>query len=155
MDSTMRVVPKTLLEGLEGRLLLASDVTAPTVPPVDAATARAESAAPLSPAPLRVATRPVPKARPVPVRGAPPAPIPVQRVVIKSANANSRAHAITVTWAPLAGATGYRVERSPDNQAWSNVAALAGATTGFTDVGLAEGTTYWYRVRADTSGVLS
>lgn len=61
--------------------------------------------------------------------------------------------AIALTWAAVAGATGYRVERSPTGTSgWSQVGAPTSSTS-LTDSGLPEGTRYYYRVTAyNTAG---
>lgn len=54
-----------------------------------------------------------------------------------------------LTWVDnAANETGFRVERSLDGASWVEIALLAANTTAFTDAGLAEGTTYEYRVRS-------
>ncbi|MBI3856881.1 MAG: PQQ-binding-like beta-propeller repeat protein, partial [Planctomycetes bacterium] len=54
-----------------------------------------------------------------------------------------------LSWtAPPSGVMGYRIERSPDNAAWSILHAQGYGTTTFTDVGLDPGVTWYYRVLA-------
>lgn len=62
---------------------------------------------------------------------------------------------VTLSWAPIPGAVGYRVERSPDILTpYSTVGSPAGNS--FPDAGLTRGNTYLYRVRAvDSTGALS
>ena len=64
--------------------------------------------------------------------------------------AAASASGVTVSWAANApSVTGYDVQRSADGTTWSTVATIANpATTTYADTGLAEGTTYSYRVRA-------
>jgi PKD repeat protein len=52
---------------------------------------------------------------------------------------------LTVAWDSVAGATGYKVERSTNNLLYTEVASVSG--TSYTDTSLASGS-YWYRVRA-------
>src|SRR5262249_24610507 len=60
--------------------------------------------------------------------------------------------AIQLAWAGVSGATGYKIERSPDGAGgWAQIATTAASTTSFLNTGLSAATTYYYRVR-DTSG---
>jgi YD repeat-containing protein len=62
---------------------------------------------------------------------------------------------VTLSWAPVSGASSYRVERSPDILTpYSTVGSTAGIS--FPDAGVTRGYTYLYRVRAvDATGALS
>jgi hypothetical protein len=44
--------------------------------------------------------------------------------------------------------TGFRIERSPDSSDWAQIATVAANISGYSDTGLAPGTTYHYRVYA-------
>ncbi|MDR2911175.1 MAG: fibronectin type III domain-containing protein [Bacteroidales bacterium] len=55
---------------------------------------------------------------------------------------------INLSWTAVTGATGYRVERSPNGTSnWTQIIASVTATT-YNNTGLAAGTIYYYRVRA-------
>ncbi len=57
-------------------------------------------------------------------------------------------------WPAVAGATGYTVFRSIDNQHYSPIATLPATATGYTDTGLQGSLDYFYRVTAiDAAGV--
>ncbi|HEX8914992.1 MAG TPA: fibronectin type III domain-containing protein [Humisphaera sp.] len=59
------------------------------------------------------------------------------------------ADAIDLAWTDTSGVeTGYRVQRSPDGTTWSDLSDLSAGTQQFSDTGLAEDTTYHYRVVA-------
>lgn len=56
---------------------------------------------------------------------------------------------IGLSWAAVAGATGYTIERSPDGASgWTEIATLDGWATAYPDSGLSAGTVYRYRIRA-------
>jgi hypothetical protein len=75
--------------------------------------------------------------------GAPAPPAPPTNLAASALNATQ----IRLTWTASSGATGYRVERSPDGTAsWSP--AGTSATTSFTDSNLLPSTSYFYRVVA-------
>ncbi len=117
----------------------APDTAAPRAPTSDGPPSERPGAAP-TPAP---AVDPRPTG--VPHQGVfpPPAPTGVMAVAAGS-------EAIVVTWADIAGATAYRVERSPDGSVgWQPPASnvLQGVGTA-TDGSLQPGTTYFYRVVA-------
>lgn len=59
------------------------------------------------------------------------------------------AHALqlTVGWDRVAGASGYKVERSANNLLFAEIASVSSTTTSYTDSNLTNGS-YWYRVRA-------
>ena len=54
---------------------------------------------------------------------------------------------MTLSWSSVAGNTGYKLERSPDNATWTQIATPAAGATSHPDTGLASGTTYYYRLR--------
>lgn len=61
--------------------------------------------------------------------------------------------AITVTWPAVTGATGFKVERSPDGGVWTVVSTInVGTTLSYADTGLSADTEYFYRVRAVDAG---
>ena len=59
---------------------------------------------------------------------------------------------IDLAWTDVAGETGYRIERSVDQQTWAEIAATAANVTNYQNAALAAATTYYYRVRAVNSG---
>lgn len=70
-------------------------------------------------------------------------------VIAGTASSSSQ---INLSWAVVANATGYVVERSTDGNTWSVRATLnSGTTTSYADTGLAGSTTYHYRVLASGS----
>src|SRR5207249_2597879 len=48
--------------------------------------------------------------------------------------------------------TGFKIERSPDNLAWSQIATVAANVATYSNTGLTPNTTYYYRVRATNTG---
>lgn len=58
---------------------------------------------------------------------------------------------VVLSWNDVAGNYGYKVERSPDNVSWSQVATPVQGATGYTNTGLSAGTTYYYRVSTKNS----
>jgi fibronectin type 3 domain-containing protein len=63
---------------------------------------------------------------------------------------------IRLTWSDTNSLEeGYRVERSPNGSSWSTLANLAANTTQYEETGLACGSTYYYRVSAFASGLLT
>ncbi|MDR3634849.1 MAG: fibronectin type III domain-containing protein [Isosphaeraceae bacterium] len=57
--------------------------------------------------------------------------------------------AITVTWTEAAGEDGYVIERSSDGWSdWAQIGTAAANQTSFTDTGLTEGASRYYRVRS-------
>jgi Fibronectin type III domain len=58
--------------------------------------------------------------------------------------------AIRLAWTGVAGANGYRVQRSDDGTTWVRIASTDRGETSYTDLGLESGTTYFYRVLAVT-----
>lgn len=59
---------------------------------------------------------------------------------------------VDLTWPDSTGETGYVVERSLNNVAWSQVAVVAADDTDWSNTGLNAGTAYTYRVRAANAG---
>ena len=56
---------------------------------------------------------------------------------------------IALLWTDVAHDTGYEVERSPNgSNAWTQIATTAKDVVTYTDTGLTQNTTYYYRVRA-------
>jgi titin len=56
---------------------------------------------------------------------------------------------IDLTWPTVTNATGFKIERSLDQSIWLTVTpnpALSGSATGYNDLTVASGTTYYYRV---------
>lgn len=61
----------------------------------------------------------------------------------------------TVTnWADVPNATNYVLERSLSNSFTSPVVVYSGSVSGYTNTGLTNGTTYYYRVKAQAPGYL-
>jgi len=60
---------------------------------------------------------------------------------------------INLSWSDVVGDTGYVIERSPSGAGgWTQVGTTATNVTAFSDTGLAAGTIYYYRVRANGVG---
>ncbi len=69
-----------------------------------------------------------------------------------TANASSSSQ-VDLVWADVDGETGFRVERSSDGAGgWSTVGDTGAGGTSWSDGGLSEGTTYYYRVVATNLG---
>jgi len=61
--------------------------------------------------------------------------------------------AVRLTWSAFTGATGYKVERSPNGSTgWVQIATTGSASTALDNTGLTASTTYYYRLRATTGG---
>jgi len=73
-----------------------------------------------------------------------PAPPPPPSGVTATAGPST----VALAWTAAAGATGYRVERQSAFAAWTAVGTAGAGVTTFTDAGLAEATSYTYRVIA-------
>ncbi|WP_306534763.1 fibronectin type III domain-containing protein [Geobacter sp.] len=58
---------------------------------------------------------------------------------------------ITLTWSQVAGNTGYKIERKIGAGAWADLTTKAADVTTHSDTGLAAGTTYTYRVSANSA----
>ena len=56
---------------------------------------------------------------------------------------------LTFAWDAVANATGYRYRIRTDSGAWGPWTSAAGGGTNYTAEGLASGTTYWFKVRAE------
>jgi autotransporter-associated beta strand protein len=56
-----------------------------------------------------------------------------------------------VSWQPVAGASGYAIERSENGADFTSVSTVASAATSWTNTGLAGAMRYFYRVRATTA----
>ena len=58
-----------------------------------------------------------------------------------------------LTWAAVTNATGYKLERSTNpNSGWAQINAPTAATLTYTDTGLTQNTTYYYRLKATNAG---
>ena len=62
---------------------------------------------------------------------------------------------IDLTWAAVPGATGFQIERANSQGSWVILGTTTRGITDFSDVSVAPGTTYTYRVRAIGSGQTS
>ena len=62
---------------------------------------------------------------------------------------------IDLTWAAVPGATGFQIERASSQGSWAILGTTTAGITVFSDVSVAPGTTYAYRVRAIGSGQTS
>ena len=58
---------------------------------------------------------------------------------------------LSLTWSPVAGATGYRIYRRTANGSWPATPTATSATTSLTDSGLVNGTGYYYVVAASNT----
>ncbi len=58
---------------------------------------------------------------------------------------------LTLNWINATGYSGYKVERSPDNSAWTQIATTAADVAAYTNTGLTAGTLYYYRVSIKNS----
>ncbi|MCD8381463.1 MAG: SH3 domain-containing protein [Clostridiales bacterium] len=74
------------------------------------------------------------------------------RYLLKTPSLSSAANAtsgVTVKWAKVTNATGYRVYRKVSGGSWSQIGTVSsGSTVSYTDTSAASGTTYIYTVRA-------
>lgn len=60
--------------------------------------------------------------------------------------------AVDLTWNDVEHESGYRIERRTDSGEWSEIATPAANATSFSDAGLTHSTTYFYRIRALSTG---
>src|SRR5258706_14713764 len=78
--------------------------------------------------------------------GAPPPPTPPTGLIASALDATD----MNLSWTASTGATGYKIQRSPDGSTgWTQVGASS--TTSFADSGLSPSTKYFYRVVASSS----
>jgi len=80
----------------------------------------------------------------------PPAPAMPTGLTATAGNGN-----VTLNWTAVSGATSYTVQRSTTSGAGYSVVNGSVATNTYTDLGLTNGTTYYYVVAAGNSGGLS
>ena len=81
--------------------------------------------------------------KPVPVPAAPTS-------LVATATSSSIIH---LTWNDNAGdETGYKLQRSPDGSAWSDLVTLPANTNSYDNTGLPASTLYYYRIRAYNGG---
>lgn len=73
----------------------------------------------------------------------------VQVAPVLNAPAGITSGKIDLTWPAVAGATGYKLERSTDAATWTQVAAST--LLSFSDTTVASGVTYYYRLKAVTA----
>jgi len=62
---------------------------------------------------------------------------------------------IDLTWNDVPGETNFRIQRSPDGVNWVRIAIIPAGVTSYDDIGLRDGRTYYYRIRAANSAGLS
>src|SRR5207249_615913 len=65
------------------------------------------------------------------------------------AAAAASATQVNLSWTAVVHATGYKIERSPNNTTWTALApvpALTGSSNSYQDKTVAAGTTYYYRI---------
>ena len=82
------------------------------------------------------------------VQSATTLPVPSPTLSALSGITTSR---ILLTWNDVEGNAGYRVERSPDNVTWTQIAIPVQGSTLYTDSGVIAGTLYYYRVSTRNS----
>src|SRR5205814_1433258 len=59
---------------------------------------------------------------------------------------------IDLTWNDTSGESAYRIERSLNGTTWALITTTAADASSYSDMSLAAGTTYYYRVRAVNAG---
>ncbi|MEO6785913.1 MAG: fibronectin type III domain-containing protein, partial [Chthoniobacteraceae bacterium] len=80
--------------------------------------------------------------------GVPAAPSAPTNVAATATSSGS----IAISWSDVSGESSYKIERSLDGvSGWVQVAEVPWDFTGYTDTGLATGTSYSYRVRASNN----
>jgi hypothetical protein len=80
---------------------------------------------------------------------APTVPSPPGTVIAVAASSAE----IDLAWANVGYQTAYRIQRSPDGAGgWTTIAATGQGVTGYSDLGLASATTYYYRVLSTNGG---
>jgi len=85
-----------------------------------------------------------------------PTAVPVAGATVPAAPTNVRitgfnSSMISIGWNAVTNETGYRVERSTDGINFSAIATCSATATSYSNMGLATGTTYYYRVFATNS----
>lgn len=55
---------------------------------------------------------------------------------------------VDLSWPAVTGATGYKLERSPDNATWTQIATPAPSATSYSDTTVSSGILYYYRIKA-------
>jgi len=83
----------------------------------------------------------------------PPPPAPPTNLTATAASTSR----INLSWTDNASnESGFRIERSPDGTAFTEIATVGANATSYTNTGLTAATQYWYRVRAyNTTGTSS
>jgi hypothetical protein len=64
-------------------------------------------------------------------------------------------NSINISWADIAGETGYRIERSTDGTTFTNIGTVAANVTSFSSTGLTAANEYYFRVVATAAGTES
>jgi hypothetical protein len=84
-----------------------------------------------------------------------PSPAPAPTVPATPTSLTARASSstsVTVTWSDASSnETGFKLERSTDGVAYTEIATLGAGSTSYSNTGLSARTNYWYRVRAYNS----
>jgi len=159
------------LQGLNGSIAGFATST-PEISGVPAATGVPTASATIAPSPTSspatATTPPTATATPLPAATAPrpsaTAPKPtvfptVIRRPVRPARFTATAFSGTVVrlhWERVPRATRYVLELSTDRKTWRATARLGGGESTYTDIGLADGVTYYYRLRAfDAAGQAS
>lgn len=78
-------------------------------------------------------------------------PLPPGRAAQPSVAVDS-SEQLTITWAPVSGATDYILERATSSAGPFSIVVDGGGSRTFTDTGVLSGTTYYYRVIAANGG---
>jgi hypothetical protein len=66
--------------------------------------------------------------------------------------ASDPTNAVQLSWTNVVGESGYEIERSSDGLTYARVKSLSADKTSWTNSALVSGATYWFRVRAMTTG---
>lgn len=72
----------------------------------------------------------------------------VQMAPVLNAPTGVTSAKVDLSWPAVPGASGYKLERSPDNSTWTQIAAPAQSATSYSDTTVSSGVLYYYRIRA-------
>ena len=145
----------TAIDAVAGGSETSTAAPAEDVGVVDDGTTVTEDGSPATPDTANPSADPRPQGDGTPAPAVDPRPagtphgvqIPATPTAVTAVPAGSGA--IVLSWADVAGETGYRVDRSPDGLGgWVTVATPSQGETTVTDAGLSPGTTYFYEVVA-------